>query len=137
MYMKKKIILGILILSSLIFISKRVYWFCDDYTNLVFIISNYMPPRDPDMKERIPISIEIYVDNDFFYKNDSLTGLYWLAEGRIVPGKHSLKVIIDSKYIITETFYVLPMKWIVIEYWGTHNSIDDINIRIESSPPVL
>ena len=85
----------------------------------------------------IPISIEIYVDDEFFYKNDSLTGLYWLVESRIVLGKHSLKVIINSKSIITETFYVLPMKWIVIEYWGTRNSIDNIGIRFESSPPVL
>ncbi|WP_455585703.1 hypothetical protein [Bacteroides sp.] len=134
--MKKKIILGILILFSLIFIGKRVYWFCDDYTNLVIIMSNYMIPCDSNMEERIPISIELYVDNDFFYKNDSLTGLYWLAKDRIMLGKHHLKVIIDSKYVITETFYVLPMKWIVIEYWG-NNSIDDIGIRFESSPPVL
>jgi hypothetical protein len=135
--MKKKIILGILILFSLIFIGKRIYWFYDDYTNLIFIIQNYAPPSDPDTEEMIPISIEIYVDDEFFYKNDSLTGLYWLVESRIVLGKHSLKVIINSKSIITETFYVLPMKWIVIEYWGTHNSIDNIGIRFESSPPVL
>lgn len=111
-----------------------------DFNNLSIIIAKneIMVPSDveaamvPDSVSK-HISVEIHVDNKLFYKNDSLLMPYEFTKYRVGIGRHKLEVIFDSVFVHKTHIWVLPMKWMVIEY-PMHNDEEKILITSSLSP---
>ncbi|WP_455586777.1 hypothetical protein [Bacteroides sp.] len=133
--MKRKILFAIFSICVLVFVGKRVYWYSragGDNLN-VTIINNC---NECKLGKFIPFSIDIYLDNELIYKNDSIDErLYFGFSKRVSIGKHHLFVVVDSCTSFNDDFYVLPLRWISIEYpMGNPPSIE---VLYELSPPVL
>lgn len=100
--------------------------------NIVIINNN----NGYDSGRLVPFSIDIYVDNELIYKNDSINEcLYFGFSKRVSIGRHHLSVVVDSCTSFCDDFYVLPLRWISIEYpMGNPPSIE---VLFELSPPTL
>ena len=59
--------------------------------------------------------IEVYVDDELFYKNDSLQVLYEFTEGKARVGLRRLKVVIDGSVEYEDYFLLFPVRFIYIE----------------------
>ena len=58
----------------------------------------------------------MYIDNELYYKNDSLQILYEFTNGKYLSfGSHHLKVIVDGTEKYAGYFIVFPVRWIYIE----------------------
>lgn len=100
--------------------------------NIVIINNN----NGYDSGRLVPFSIDIYVDNELIYKNDSINEcLYFGFSKRVSIDRHHLSVVVDSCTSFCDDFYVLPLRWISIEYpMGNPPSIE---VLFELSPPTL
>lgn len=134
--MKRKILLFLVIACFFIFLGNRAYWYYQrDYKNLYVIVSNQCNGCS-ETGELVPFSIGMYIDDSLFYKNTSIDNYYVCPPNyRVGIGKHHLSVIIDSCITFDDDFYVLPLRWIYIEY--PIDSPSGIGVSFESSPPAL
>ncbi len=62
-----------------------------------------------------PSEIEIYIDDDLFYKNDSLQVLYEFTEGKKRVGFRRLKVVVDGNVEYEDYFLLFPVRFIYVE----------------------
>lgn len=135
MHMRRKFIYILFVVCFSIFVGKRVYWYYQaDCNNLNIVIINnnngYYSGKP------IPFSVDVYIDNKLVYKNDSIDErLYFGFSKRVSIGRHHLSVVVDSCTNFCDDFYVLPLRWISIEYpMGIPSSIE---VLFELSPPAL
>lgn len=104
---KKILIVGFFIYT--IFLVRGIYWYfyLNGINTQVIISTQYSP---------IPSSIEVYIDDQLYYKNDSLQVLYDFTDGlHLSCGFHHLKVVVDGIEELAESFIVFPVRWIYIE----------------------
>lgn len=108
-----KKIFYILVFITVLFIGNQVYLYSKEDHNLIFIISNNNNWLGLGNN---PISIDIFIDNNNIYHNDTIYDFYNIVETKTDIGKHKLKVCINSQIIKEKDIYVIPVKWIMIEY---------------------
>lgn len=136
--MNKKLLFLLFILLIVYFLGKTTYWYVKaDYNNLFFNISNLTSWYNNDSVPT-PIAVEVYLDNELFYKNDSLITPYTFLKKRVSLGSHRLNLLIDSCVYKEFDLYVFPMRWITIEYARKSNEdTPHLLITKDISPPRL
>lgn len=105
---RKKIWIGVFIICILS-LGRGLYWYYhfDGINTHVIISTQY---------SSISSRVEVYIDNELYYKNDSLQILYEFTDGkRLSFGFHHLKVIVDGTEEFAGYFIVFPVRWIYIE----------------------
>lgn len=135
MRMKKKIFWLVVTVLFLIYSGKRIYWYNKhDCNNLSITLWNQFSSPD---KEGSTLAIEVYIDRQLYYKNDAFSEPFlFLDDLNVSLGYHRLKVVIDSRFVIADDFFVFPMKWIVVECLG-NSTIDDVMLCFYTSPPIF
>lgn len=105
---RKKIWIGVFLIFILS-LGRGLYWYShfDGINTHVIISTQY---------SSIPSRVEVYIDNELYYKNDSLQILYEFTDGKHLSfGFHHLKVIVDGTEEFAGYFIVFPVRWIYIE----------------------
>ncbi|MDL2213713.1 hypothetical protein LJC29_07070 [Bacteroides sp. OttesenSCG-928-N06] len=134
--MKKKIIIIIIAILTLLGVGKRVYWYIkSDFNNLFITICNDKAMMGVDNPSR-HLSIKLHIDDKLVYKNDSLSMPYEFTKYKVGIGRHKLEIVIDSFSIHKTYFWVIPMDWMIIEY-PIYSEKENILITNYLSPPGL
>lgn len=124
---KKKIWVCIIIacIYVIAMLGKGIYWYYTlDGVNVPIIISTQYSP--------IPTAVEVYIDQQLVFKNDSLQTLYVWQRTHFSCGVHKLTAIIDGKEFVRR-FIVFPVRWIYIEIEKDDNPKSNGKVFIEFS----
>lgn len=106
---KKTIWICIIIVASyiIVILGRGIYWYYElEGNNVPIIISTQY--------SEVPTNIEVYIDGENVFKDDSLQTLYTSKRVHLSCGIHKLRVMVD-KDEFSEFFLVLPVRWIYIE----------------------
>jgi len=130
--MKKKSIikLGFIILL-LFFIGKSSYWYIRNNNNNINIrIANYSQFEDS-------VNIKMYWDEKMLY-NGVLNKKDWYKFFSFDSslGKHTLKIV-SPKSTEIKQLYVLPIKFIAIEYYGQSQTLTDDFFTVTTSSSLI
>ena len=130
--MKKKSIikLGFIILL-LFFIGKSSYWYIRNNNNNINIrIANYSQFEDS-------VNIKMYWDEKMLY-NGVLKKKDWYKffSFNCSLGKHTLKIV-SPKSTEIKQLYVLPIKFIAIEYYGQSQTLTDDFFTVTTSSSLI
>lgn len=124
---KKKIRICIIIacIYVIVMLCKGIYWYYTlDGMNVPIIVSTQYSP--------IPTAVEVYIDQQLVFKNDSLQTLYVWQRTHFSCGVHKLTAIIDGKEFVRR-FIVFPVRWIYIEIEKDDNPNSNGKVFIEFS----
>lgn len=124
---KKKIRVCIIIacIYVIAMLGKGIYWYYTlDGVNVPITISTQYSP--------IPTAVEVYIDQQLVFKNDSLQVLYVWEKTHFSCGLHKLTAIIDGKEFVRR-FLVFPVRWIYIEIEKDDKPNSDGKVFIEFS----
>ena len=126
-----RILIMIMIFYLICILGRGCYWYHKSGgENVSIVLSTQYSP--------VSSSVSVYIDNQLYFKNDSLQVLYEWVHLPLSCGIHHLKVIIDQE-VFEENFYVFPVRWIYIEIQkddvsNYKENNDWLNIAFSSSP---
>lgn len=106
---KKIIWICVIIMASyiIVILGRGIYWYYElEGSNVPIIISTQY--------SEVPTNIEVYIDGENVFKDDSLQTLYISQRIHLSCGIHKLRVMVDKEEF-SEFFLVLPVRWIYIE----------------------
>lgn len=91
----------------IVILGRGIYWYYElEGSNVPIIISTQY--------SEVPTNIEVYIDGENVFKDDSLQTLYISQRIHLSCGIHKLRVMVDKEEF-SEFFLVLPVRWIYIE----------------------